>query len=142
MEERVLIRVSSHSRYDGGEDRLQMQGSGLLRRSANGWTLDYQAAGEDGQSLSSRIRLSGQPPQAILWNRGAEGYTLTLRPGHDTRLSLPSGLALTVRTTALSFAPPEPDGCIRCAYTLLAGEQRFNELLLEIHIHRIQGEAP
>lgn len=142
MEERVSIRLCSRSRYDGGEDRLQMRGSGLLQRSANGWTLDYQADDGEEHGLSSRIRLSEQPPQAILWNRGEGGYTLTLRPDCDTRLSLSSGLALTVRTTELSFAPPEPDGCIRCAYTLLAGEQRFNELLLEIHIHRIQGEAP
>lgn len=135
MEEHVRVSVTTRSIYDGGEDLLVFTGSGLLKRTADGWRLRYSAKGEDGSPSASDIELCGH--RAAVRNITG-GYTLQLDPTQQTLAQIPTAagmLHMTVITEQLIWAlEGEASGDINMHYKLLAQQQILSDLHVSIHL--------
>ena len=125
MEGRVNVTVCSRSRYEGGEDVLVFIGSGLLKRTDEGWRLRYTAAAEDGSRVASDIAL--HDGCAAVRNMTNGGYTMQLDPASPTAARIPTAvgaLTMQVVTEKLNWSlDAEASGRINMRYKLLALQQ-------------------
>ena len=134
MEGHVNVTLLSRSRYDGGEDVLAFAGSGLLKRTENGWHLRYTASSQDGSHMASDLRLADGV--GILRNITGD-YTLTLDPRKTTEARIPTPMAtltMAVNTRHLEWHLEEAPGRIIMDYTLTALGQTVSDLHLMVYL--------
>ena len=134
MEGHVNVTLLSRSRYDGGEDVLAFAGSGLLKRTENGWHLRYTASSQDGSHMASDLRL--EDGAATLRNITGD-YTLTLDPKQKTEARIPTPVAtltMAVTTRQLEWHLEEAPGRIIMDYTLTAVGQTVSDLHLMVYL--------
>ena len=135
MEGHVHVSVTTHSVYDGGEDRLVFTGNGILKRTEDGWHLRYPAKGEDGSPAASDVALHGTT--AAVRNITG-GYTLPLDPAQQTLTHIPTAagiLPISVVTEELNWALEDTaSGRIQMHYKLLAMHQTLSDLRVSIHL--------
>jgi uncharacterized beta-barrel protein YwiB (DUF1934 family) len=134
MEGHVNVTLLSRSRYDGGEDVLAFAGSGLLKRTENGWHLRYTASSQDGSHMASDLRL--EDGAATLRNITGD-YTLTLDPKQKTEARIPTPVAtltMAVTTRPLEWHLEEAPGRIIMDYTLTALGQTVSDLHLMVYL--------
>ena len=134
MEGHVNVTLLSRSRYDGGEDVLAFAGSGLLKRTENGWHLRYTASSQDGSHMASDLRL--EDGAATLRNITGD-YTMTLDEKKTTQARIPTAmgaLTMDVHTRSLTWRLEETPGRIIMDYTLTALGQTVSDLHLTVYL--------
>ena len=134
MEGHVNVTLLSRSRYDGGEDVLAFAGSGLLKRTENGWHLRYTASSQDGSHMASDLRL--EDGAATLRNITGD-YTMTLDEKKTTQARIPTAmgaLTMDVYTRSLTWQLEEAPGRIIMDYTLTALGQTVSDLHLTVYL--------
>lgn len=136
-ENNVTVSILSVRRLpDGGEERLEQEGPGYLRRTGEGWALTYQEDADSGLGdTRTTLRLEGE--RAVLLRTGEVSSRLAFRAGaEDTSLyETPYGaLPMTVRTRRLVTELDERGGRVEIDYQMELGGAPAGEFRLRLTV--------
>lgn len=116
--ERFAFTLVSVTSAGGISDTLRFTGSGRMKKTPDGWLLRYTGSDEDGNAVTSSLKLWDDGRRAVIIN---DAYHLTLDAEAEVELVLPGPggtFALTAVTRRLFWRMGEHEGEITLDYTL------------------------